>query len=286
MCEVGGLQQTKTPWYMVDTISKWPGGGGHTPQGQGLRTPKDVQGHVHPHHPGPFLDGTGPEERGATQATIPDLVVDLRALPEFLQDMAMGDLTGGRHTTDADAKTLAPGPQYAQPGTLAEARQEEVAGEYLQRAEEFDRKPGTPEGVKGPMTKNTKFYVSIVPVPAIGAFSEMPLDVGALADVTAQALAAEHTQFFSTNAVEAKGAYKKRIRAGWGHAAHRRWARLLPDCHRDLIMDPGTPQRRWKIRRRGAAAAQRPPLPLPWPVPSSRLRLRHAPETPASCHAA
>ena len=45
---------------------------------------------------------------------------------------------GGRHT--ADAKTMAPGPQYAQPGSPAEARQEEVARGYLQCAEEFDRK--------------------------------------------------------------------------------------------------------------------------------------------------
>ena len=46
-----------------------------------------------------------------TQAITPDLVVDLRALPECAQDIAMGNLTGGRHM--ADLETLAGGPQYA-----------------------------------------------------------------------------------------------------------------------------------------------------------------------------
>ena len=36
----------------------------------------------------------------------------------------------------ADLKTLAGGAQYARPGSPVEARQEEVAREYLQRAEE------------------------------------------------------------------------------------------------------------------------------------------------------
>ena len=30
--------------------------------------------------------------------------------------------------------------------------------------------------------------------------------------------------------------YKQRIRAAWGHAAHRGWARLLLDRRRDLIV--------------------------------------------------
>ena len=40
----------------------------------------------------------------------------------------------------------------------------------------------------------------------------------------------------STCAVEAKGMYKQRIRTAGGHAAHRGWARLLLDRHRDLIV--------------------------------------------------
>ena len=63
----------------------------------------------------------------------------------------------------------------------------------------------------------------------------MSSDVEALADVTASALAADHIQFFSTSAVEAKGMYKQRIRTAWGHAAHRGWARLLLDRRRGLI---------------------------------------------------
>ena len=69
----------------------------------------------------------------------------------------------------------------------------------------------------------------------VGAFAKMPSDVGAPAGDIASALAADHTQFFSTGAVEAKGMHKQCIWAAWGHAAHQGWARLLPDRHRDLI---------------------------------------------------
>ena len=86
------------------------------------------------------------------------------------------------------------------------------------------------------MTRDMKSYGPGVPVPVISAFAEMPSDVEALTDVTASALAAYHIQFFSTSAVEAKGMCKQRIRAAWGHAAHRGWARLLLDRHRDLIV--------------------------------------------------
>ena len=129
--------------------------------------------------------------------------------------------------------------RYARPGKPgrgAEARQEEVVREYLKRAEEFDRKLGTPEGAEGPMTKEVKPYCPRVLVPAIGAFAEMSSDVDALADATASALAADHIQFLSTSAVEAKGVYKQRIWTAWGHAARREWARPLLDRRRDLIV--------------------------------------------------
>ena len=126
----------------------------------------------------------------------------------------MGNLTGGRHM--ADLGTFAGDPQYTRPGSPVEARQEEVAREYLQRAEEFDRKPGTPDGVEGPMTKGMKPCGSRLLVPVIGTFAEMSSDVDALADATASALAADHIQFFSTSAAEAKGMYKQRIRTVLG----------------------------------------------------------------------
>ena len=81
-----------------------------------------------------------------------------------------------------------------------------------------------------------KWCGSRVLVPIIGAFAEMPSDVDALTDVTASALAADHIQFFSTSAAEAKGMYKKRIWTAWGHAARRGLARLLLDRRRDLIV--------------------------------------------------
>ena len=132
--------------------------------------------------------------------------MDLRALPEYAQDIAMVDLAA-----------FAGAPQCARPGGPVEAHQEEVAREYLQRAEEFDRKVGTPGGVEGPMTKKMKSYGSRVLVPVIAAFAEMSSDVEALADVTASALAADHIQFFSTSAEEAKGMYKQRIQTACGH---------------------------------------------------------------------
>ena len=50
----------------------------------------------------------GPKEWKVTQATIPDLVVDLRALAECVQDMAMENMTGDGHMADAKALLLAP----------------------------------------------------------------------------------------------------------------------------------------------------------------------------------
>ena len=135
-------------------------------------------------------DDMGPEEREVIQAIIPNPVVDLRALAECVQDMAMANLAGGRHM--AGARTMAPGPLYARHGSPVTTRQEEVAREYLQRAGELDRKLGTPEGAEGPMTKEMKSHGSRVLVLAIGAFAEMPSDVDALADVAASVLAAGH----------------------------------------------------------------------------------------------
>jgi hypothetical protein len=104
------------------------------------------------------------------------------------------------------------------------------------RAPEIGRKLGTPEDADGLMTRGIKSRGSSVPVSVVCAFAEMSSDVGALADVIASALAADHIQFFSTGAMEAKGMYKQRIRRAWGHAAHRGWARLLLDRRKDLIV--------------------------------------------------
>ena len=55
------------------------------------------------------------------------------------------------------------------------------------------------------MTRDMKSHGPGVPVPVISAFAEMSPDEGTHADVTASALTANHIQFFSTSAVEAKG---------------------------------------------------------------------------------
>ena len=71
------------------------------------------------------------------------------------------------------------------------------------------------------MTKEMKSCGSRVLVPVIGAFDEMSSDEGGLAGVIAPALAADHTQFFSTSAAEAKRVHKQHSRMAWAHAAHR-----------------------------------------------------------------
>ena len=58
-----------------------------------------------------------------------------------------------------------------------------MAREYLQRAEELDRKLGIPGGVEGPMTKEMKPHASRVLAPVVGALTGMPSDVDALADL-------------------------------------------------------------------------------------------------------
>ena len=45
----------------------------------------------------PTIDDKDPEEREAIKATIPDLVVGPRALPECVRDTAMVNLTEGGH---------------------------------------------------------------------------------------------------------------------------------------------------------------------------------------------
>ena len=86
------------------------------------------------------------------------------------------------------------------------------------------------------MNKEVEWHGSRVPVAVIAAFPDMSSDMEALAGATAPALAADHIQFFSTSAVEAKGIYKQRIRTAWGHAAHRGWARLLLDRRRGIVV--------------------------------------------------
>jgi hypothetical protein len=81
----------------------------------------------------------------------------------------------------ADAKNLAPGPQYARPGSPAGARQKVVAREYPQRAREVDRMLRTPEGVDESITREMKYCSSRVPVPVVGTSAEMSSDVDELA---------------------------------------------------------------------------------------------------------
>ena len=73
-------------------------------------------------------------------------------------------------------------------------------------------------------------------MPVVGAFAEMSSDTELIADLIATALAADHIQFYSESAKQAKGMFKQRIRKAWGHTAHRGWARLLLDSRRDLII--------------------------------------------------
>ena len=105
------------------------------------------------------------------------------------------------------------------------------------------------------MTKGVKSYGPGLLVPVIGAFAEIYSDADALADVTASALAADHTQFFSTSAAEAKGICTSSApgRRGATQPPGDGPASCLTAAGTSLSMDPGSSQRRWQIRRLGAA---------------------------------
>ena len=88
------------------------------------------------------------------------------------------------------------------------------------RAAKIDHMLGTPDGVGGPMTKEMVPCGSMVSVPVASALAGTPSGVDDFANVTAPALAADHTQFFSTGAMGARGVFKQRTRTAWGHTAH------------------------------------------------------------------
>ena len=70
--------------------------------------------------------------------------------------------------------------------------------------------------------------------------------MGALADVIASALAADHTQFFCTSAEEAKGMYKQRFRSAWAtQPTGGGPASCLTAAGASSSMDLGNSQRRW-----------------------------------------
>ena len=124
------------------------------------------------------------------------------------------------------------------------AKQDEISADYWRRAKRVDDLLrdllGIPEGADGPMVQALKQYRGgRVLVPVVGAFAEMSSDTELIADLIATALAADHIQFYSESAKQAKGMFKQRIRKAWGHTAHRGWARLLLDRRRDLIMPRG-----------------------------------------------
>ena len=116
---------TANHYAALDRISRWPKGAGIPHMGGASELPRTYKGLFTHITQALNIDDTDPEERKVIQAIIPDLVVDLRALPEYAKDIAMGNLAGGRHI--ADLKTLAGGGHYARPGSPVEARQEEVA---------------------------------------------------------------------------------------------------------------------------------------------------------------
>ena len=70
---------------------------------------------------------------------------------------------------------------------------------------------------------------------AMGAFSEMPVDVSRICDITAHELARIHVSYYNDDAKRTKDMYKQRIQRARGHTAHRGWARLLLDRTRDII---------------------------------------------------
>ena len=115
----------------------------------------------------------------------------------------------------ADARTSAPAPQYARPGSAVEAHQEEIARGHLKRAKSPTASWALP-GLPRPMFRGIRPCGSRVPVPVVGASAVM----SSSNVIVTLALAAEHIQFFSSSALEAKGFYMQYTRTTRGHAAH------------------------------------------------------------------
>ena len=69
--------------------------------------------------------------------------------------------------------------------------------------------------------------------------AEMSEDVSRICDIIAHDLARTHVLYYNDDTKRIKGMYRQRIQKAWGHTAHRRWARLLLNRARDLIIhDP------------------------------------------------
>ena len=84
----------------------------------------------------------------------------------------------------------------------------------------------------------------------MGAFVEMPGDMGHICDIIAHELAQIHVSYYNGDGKQTKGMCRQRIQKAWGHMAHRGWARLLLSRILDLIIH-GT-------ARRGANGAAMP----------------------------
>ena len=51
---------------------------------------------------------------------------------------------------------------------------------------------------------------------AMGAFSEMPVDVSRICDIIAHELAWTHVSYYNDHAKRTKGRYRQRIQKAWG----------------------------------------------------------------------
>ena len=61
----------------------------------------------------------------------------------------------------ADATTSTPGAQYARPGSPVEARQKELAREYLFRTAKIGRMQGTLESAEGPVAFGSRVLIPV-----------------------------------------------------------------------------------------------------------------------------
>jgi len=222
----------------VNVISRWLKRAGvpHRGGAAGNGTCKNLFTHITQN-----LNDVGASESAykVLQTIIPDLLVDARSVDATVEDASKALLAG--EVSVVDVKTKAPNEDYHKKKSPVGAKQDEIAAAYEWRAKRVDDLLrdllGIPEGADGPMVQALKQYRGgRVLVPVVGAFAEMSSDTELIADLIATALAADHIQFYSESAKQAKGMFKQRIRKAWGHTAHRGWARLLLDRRRDLII--------------------------------------------------
>jgi hypothetical protein len=165
------------------------------------------------------------------QGIIPDLIVNGTTVRPA-GEKGKGRLHGA--TTLVDNKTLCNLKDYEgkNPRGATNKREKKVHLEYIQAAKGLDKKfHDTQDGQVGPVEQRLLQYGhgGKVHATVFGTFGDTSQGVTDLCDITADALAHEHLQFFDGIPGQVKAMYANQTRRRWGHTAIRGWAKLVLD---------------------------------------------------------